>query len=78
MEMILAGTAVIYNLTRSEQSNQLPIDLLNRAVRMTLTAMEKFPDNRQLQKNCFLTLCSDTVLYRAVSKEICSSVLQRL
>ncbi|CAH8657905.1 unnamed protein product [Schistosoma bovis] len=65
MEMILAGTAVIYNLTRSEQSNQLPIDLLNRAVRMTLTAMEKFPDNRQLQKNCFLTLCSDTVLYRA-------------
>lgn len=65
MEMILAGTAVIYNLTRGEQSNQLPIDLLNRAVRMTLTAMEKFPDNRQLQKNCFLTLCSDTVLYRA-------------
>ncbi|KAH8866408.1 Protein zyg-11 like [Schistosoma japonicum] len=65
MEMILAGTAVIYNLTRSEQSNQLPLDLLNRAVRMTLTAMEKFPDNRQLQKNCFLTLCSDTVLYRA-------------
>ncbi|KAA0197644.1 putative zyg-1 serine/threonine protein kinase [Fasciolopsis buskii] len=65
MEMILAGTAVIYNLTRSEQSGQLPLDLLNRAVRMTLTAMEKFPTNRQLQKNCFLTLCSDTVLYRA-------------
>ncbi|CAL8073588.1 unnamed protein product [Calicophoron daubneyi] len=65
MDMILAGTAVIYNLTRSDQSGQLPLDLLNRAVRMTLTAMEKFPTNRQLQKNCFLTLCSDTVLYRA-------------
>ncbi|KAF5403314.1 Eri1 exoribonuclease 3 [Paragonimus heterotremus] len=80
MEMILAGTAVIYNLTRSEQSGQLPLELLNRAVRMTLTAMEKFPKNRQLQKNCFLTLCSDTVLYRATfnCSQCCELVFNNL
>ncbi|VEL33476.1 unnamed protein product [Protopolystoma xenopodis] len=65
-EMILAGTAVIYNLTRGEQSNHLAPNLLNRAVRITLAAMEKFPSHRQLQKNCFLTLCNDIVLHRAV------------
>ncbi len=65
-QMILAGTAVIYNLTRGEQSAQLPIELLNRAVGITLTAIEKHGDTAQLLKNCFLTLCSDTVLHRAV------------
>ncbi|KER32075.1 hypothetical protein T265_01847 [Opisthorchis viverrini] len=80
VEMILAGTAVIYNLTRGEQSCQLPLEVLNRAVRMTLTAMEKFPNNRQLQKNCFLTLCSDTLLYRATfnCNQCCELVFNNL
>lgn len=64
-ELILAGTAVVYNLTRGEQSSMLPLDLLNAAVRITLTAMKKFFNNQQLQKNGFLTLCSDNVLHRA-------------
>uniref|UniRef100_A0A183TJL8 Si:ch1073-82l19.1 n=1 Tax=Schistocephalus solidus TaxID=70667 RepID=A0A183TJL8_SCHSO len=66
-DMILAGTAVVYNLTRGEQSAQLPLDLLNRAVNITLTAIEQHQKLLQLLKNCFLTLCSDTVLHRAVS-----------
>ncbi|CAH8667369.1 unnamed protein product [Dicrocoelium dendriticum] len=80
MEMILAGTAVIYNLTRSEQSRQLPLELLNRVVRMTLTAMEKYHMNRQLQKNCLLTLCNDTVLYRATfnCNQCCELVFKNL
>ncbi|VDO03612.1 unnamed protein product [Rodentolepis nana] len=64
-EMILAGTAVVYNLTRGEQSAQLPLDLLNRAVSTTLTSIEHHQEQVQLLKNCFLTLCSDNVLHRA-------------
>nr|CDS33552.1 eri1 exoribonuclease 3 [Hymenolepis microstoma] len=64
-DMILAGTAVVYNLTRGEQSAQLPLDLLNRAVSTTLTSIEHHQEQVQLLKNCFLTLCSDNVLHRA-------------
>ncbi|VDD83985.1 unnamed protein product [Mesocestoides corti] len=64
-EMILAGTAVVYNLTRGEQSAQLPLELLNRAVSITLMSIEHHQTQVQLLKNCFLTLCSDNVLHRA-------------
>lgn len=66
-DMILAGTAVVYNLTRGEQSAHLPQELLDRAVNTTLDSIEQYPAAIQLLKNCFLTLCSDTVLHRAVS-----------
>ncbi|BHF70296.1 Zyg-11 member B, cell cycle regulator [Sparganum proliferum] len=79
-DMILAGTAVVYNLTRGEQSAQLPLDLLNRAVNITLTAIEQHQKLLQLLKNCFLTLCSDTVLHRAQfsCKRCCELVFQSL
>lgn len=65
--MILAGTAVVYNLTRGEQAVRLPLELLNRAVSITLMSIEHHQNQVQLLKNCFLTLCSDNVLHRAVS-----------
>ncbi len=67
VEMILAGTAVVYNLTRGDQSAKLPSELLNRAVAITLLAIEQHQNQVQLLKNCFLTLCSDNVLHKAVS-----------
>lgn len=67
-DMILAGTAVVYNLTRGEQSAYLPLELLNRAVSITLMSIEHHQGQVQLLKNCFLTLCSDNVLHRAVSQ----------
>ncbi|VDL62101.1 unnamed protein product [Hymenolepis diminuta] len=79
-DMILAGTAVVYNLTRGEQSAHLPLELLNRAVSTTLTSIEHHQEQVQLLKNCFLTLCSDNVLHRAKfsCKRCCESVFKIL
>ncbi|KAL3314595.1 zyg-11 B, partial [Cichlidogyrus casuarinus] len=80
MDLMLAGTAVIYNLTKSELCNRYPLELLNRAVRVSLTAMEKFPKNQQLYKNCLLTICSDHVLHETKfsCKQCCELVFHSL
>ncbi|VDM21198.1 unnamed protein product, partial [Hydatigera taeniaeformis] len=79
-DMILAGTAVVYNLTRGEQSAYLPLELLNRAVSITLMSIEHHQGQVQLLKNCFLTLCSDNVLHRAQfsCKRCCELVFRSL
>ncbi|KAL5960587.1 hypothetical protein TSMEX_011679, partial [Taenia solium] len=79
-DMILAGTAVVYNLTRGEQSAYLPLELLNRAVSITLMSIEHHQGQVQLLKNCFLTLCSDNVLHRAQfsCKRCCELVFKSL
>ncbi|CAG9861304.1 unnamed protein product [Phyllotreta striolata] len=58
----LAATACLYNLTRGELSKNIHPKALSRGVRLTLHAMEYFPEEFQLQKNALLTLCSDRIL----------------
>lgn len=58
----MAATACIYNLTRGELSKRIHPNILSKAVELTLSAMEQFPDEFQLHKNALLTLCSDRIL----------------
>lgn len=58
----MAATACLYKLTRAELSKQIHPHDLSRMVKLVLLAMEKFPDEFQLQKNSLLTLCSDRIL----------------
>ncbi|XP_018322047.1 protein zyg-11 homolog B-like isoform X2 [Agrilus planipennis] len=58
----MAATACLYNLTRGENSKHIHPKLLSRGVNLTLSAMEHFPGDYQLQKNSLLTLCSDRIL----------------
>lgn len=58
----MAATACLYNLTRGELSKKIHPTDLSKGVRLTLNAMEYFPDEYQLQKNSLLTLCSDHIL----------------
>uniref|UniRef100_A0AAR5QJW0 Protein zer-1 homolog-like C-terminal domain-containing protein n=1 Tax=Dendroctonus ponderosae TaxID=77166 RepID=A0AAR5QJW0_DENPD len=58
----MAATACLYNLTRAELCKHIHPHDLRRMVKLVLLAMEKFPDEFQLQKNSLLTLCSDRIL----------------
>lgn len=58
----MAATACLYNLTRGDLSKHIHPRLLSRGVKLTLNAMNMFPDEYQLQKNALLTLCSDRIL----------------
>ncbi|XP_021002485.1 protein zyg-11 homolog [Parasteatoda tepidariorum] len=56
----MAATACLYNLTKV--STRLHTHWLRKVVECTLSAMENFPNQKQLQKNALLTLCSDRML----------------
>lgn len=58
----MAGTACLYNLTKSELATKIHPSVLKQIVDLTLTAMESYPTEYQLQKNTLLTLCSDRIL----------------
>lgn len=59
----LAGTACLYNLTKSSLGEQIHPHILRDVVHTTLTAMSNFPSHAQLQKNGLLTLCCDRILH---------------
>lgn len=58
----MAATACLYNLIKGEIGQKIHPHRLKEVVQLTLTAMENFPNNLQLQKNTLLTLCSDRIL----------------
>ncbi|XP_014203818.1 protein zyg-11 homolog B [Copidosoma floridanum] len=58
----MAGTACLYNLTKGELATKIHPSVLKQIVDLTLTAMESYPNEFQLQKNTLLTLCSDRIL----------------
>ncbi|XP_025424633.1 protein zyg-11 homolog B-like [Sipha flava] len=58
----MAGTACLYNLTKSDLASKIHPSVLAKVVEATLDAMERFPSYNQLQKNTLLTLCSDRIL----------------
>ncbi|PAA47060.1 hypothetical protein BOX15_Mlig000133g4, partial [Macrostomum lignano] len=65
MQLQLAGTAVLYNLTRYQLSFKLCPAVRNTVVDLVLNAMGNFPKQQQLQKNALLTLCNDCFLHQA-------------
>lgn len=58
----MAATACLYNLSKGTLGQKVHPRWLRQIVTLTLTAMENFPRNQQLQKNTLLTLCSDRIL----------------
>ncbi|KAL3203573.1 hypothetical protein MRX96_011941 [Rhipicephalus microplus] len=58
----MAATACLYNLSKGTLGQKVHPRWLRQIVDLTLTAMENFPRNQQLQKNTLLTLCSDRIL----------------
>ncbi|PNF20924.1 zyg-11-like protein B [Cryptotermes secundus] len=58
----MAATACLYNLSKGDLAQKIHPKILKQVVELTLTAMENFPNNHQLQKNTLLTLCSDRIL----------------
>ncbi|XP_064625443.1 protein zyg-11 homolog B-like isoform X2 [Lineus longissimus] len=58
----MAATACMYNLSKGERGASLHPKWLKEIVRLTMAAMENFPNVQQLQKNALLTLCSDKIL----------------
>uniref|UniRef100_A0A8C8DLJ7 Zyg-11 family member, cell cycle regulator n=1 Tax=Oryzias sinensis TaxID=183150 RepID=A0A8C8DLJ7_9TELE len=58
----LAASACVFNLTKQELAAGLPVRLLSTVTQLLLEAMRTFPNHQQLQKNCLLSLCSDRIL----------------
>ncbi|KAL0966277.1 hypothetical protein UPYG_G00293290 [Umbra pygmaea] len=58
----LVASACIFNLTNQDMAVGMPHPLLSAVVHQVLKAMRSFPGHQQLQKNCLLVLCSDTIL----------------
>ena len=67
IEIQLAATACLYNLTKGKVAEKIHPKWLGNVVSGTLNAMEHFPNHQQLQKNALLTLCSDRILQEVVS-----------
>lgn len=67
IEIQLAATACLYNLTKGKVAEKIHPKWLGNVVNGTLSAMEHFPNHQQLQKNALLTLCSDRILQEVVS-----------
>uniref|UniRef100_A0A671QFB6 Protein zyg-11 homolog n=1 Tax=Sinocyclocheilus anshuiensis TaxID=1608454 RepID=A0A671QFB6_9TELE len=58
----LAASACVFNLTKQELAFGMPVRLLGNITQLLLEAMKTFPNHQQLQKNCLLSLCSDRIL----------------
>ncbi|CAN9500617.1 unnamed protein product [Ophioblennius macclurei] len=58
----LAGSACVFNLTKQDLAAGMPVRLLSTVTQLLLEAMKTFPNHQQLQKNCLLSLCSDRIL----------------
>lgn len=58
----LAASACVFNLTKQDLAAGMPVRLLGTVTHLLLEAMKTFPNHQQLQKNCLLSLCSDRVL----------------
>ncbi|KAI5090457.1 protein zyg-11-like [Silurus meridionalis] len=58
----LAASACVFNLTKQDLANGMPVRLLGEVTQLLLEAMKTFPNHQQLQKNCLLSLCSDRIL----------------
>lgn len=59
----IAGTACLFNLTKSDLASIIHPSILAKVVDATLDVMEHFPCEEQLQKNTLLILCNDHILY---------------
>uniref|UniRef100_A0A8D0H677 Zyg-11 family member A, cell cycle regulator n=1 Tax=Sphenodon punctatus TaxID=8508 RepID=A0A8D0H677_SPHPU len=58
----LTGSACALNLTRQGLSAGMPVRLLSDIIQLLLKAIENFPEQQQLQKNCLLSLSSIRIL----------------
>uniref|UniRef100_A0A8C7E2V4 Zyg-11 family member A, cell cycle regulator n=1 Tax=Naja naja TaxID=35670 RepID=A0A8C7E2V4_NAJNA len=58
----LTASACVLNLTRQGLAAGVPVRLLSSVIQLLLKAMETFPEQRQLQKNCLLSLSSVRIL----------------
>ncbi|CAG01679.1 unnamed protein product, partial [Tetraodon nigroviridis] len=58
----LAASACVFNLTKQDLAAGMPVRLLSTVTQLLLEAMRTFPNHQQLQKNCLLSLCSDRIL----------------
>ncbi|XP_058250916.1 protein zyg-11 homolog isoform X2 [Hemibagrus wyckioides] len=58
----VSGSACVFNLTVLELAEGMSQSLLGNVMRHIITTMRNFPDHKQIQKNCLLTLCSNYIL----------------
>ncbi|XP_025024133.1 protein zyg-11 homolog B isoform X1 [Python bivittatus] len=58
----LTASACVLNLTRQGLAAGMPVRLLSSVIQLLLKAMETFPEQQQLQKNCLLSLSSVRIL----------------
>nr|XP_028589291.1 protein zyg-11 homolog B-like [Podarcis muralis] len=58
----LTASACALNLTRQGLAAGMPVRLLSSVIQLLLKAMETFPEQQQLQKNCLLSLSSVRIL----------------
>ncbi|KAM6456412.1 protein zyg-11 homolog B-like isoform 4-T5 [Liasis olivaceus] len=58
----LTASACVLNLTRQGLAAGMPVRLLSSVTQLLLKAMETFPEQQQLQKNCLLSLSSVRIL----------------
>ncbi|KAM9129565.1 protein zyg-11 homolog B-like [Pangshura tecta] len=58
----LTASACSLNLTRQGLSAGMPVRLLSDVIHLLLKAVENFPEQQQLQKNCLLLLSSVRIL----------------
>ncbi|KAK3546377.1 hypothetical protein QTP70_026172, partial [Hemibagrus guttatus] len=58
----VSGSACVFNLTSLELAEGMSQSLLGNVMRHIITTMRNFPDHKQIQKNCLLTLCSNYIL----------------
>ncbi|XP_070602014.1 protein zyg-11 homolog B-like isoform X2 [Erythrolamprus reginae] len=58
----LTASACVLNLTKQGLAAGMPVRLLSSVIQLLLKAMETFPEQRQLQKNCLLSLSNVRIL----------------
>ncbi|XP_053346896.1 protein zyg-11 homolog isoform X2 [Clarias gariepinus] len=58
----VSGTACVFNLTILELAEVMSQRLLGNVMRHIVNTMRKFPDHREIQRNCLLILCSSHIL----------------
>nr|XP_060629504.1 protein zyg-11 homolog B-like isoform X2 [Anolis sagrei ordinatus] len=58
----LTASACALNLTRQGLAADMPVRLLSNVIQLLLKAMETFPEQQQIQKNCLLSLSNVRIL----------------
>ncbi|XP_038124608.1 protein zyg-11 homolog isoform X2 [Cyprinodon tularosa] len=58
----LVATACVFNLTKQDMAEDMPVRLMSSTVTQLLHAMKTFPNQQQVQKNCLMALCSEYIL----------------